>query len=565
MKKALFDQDNSHRNGRFTMKLHPQLSTLTYCVGLALAQMSGFALADSAVGQNTTLGNAANPAPVNPTAKQADGLPDPDGMGTREPAAHTPSGQFYNIPYADEEVPAGKGPSYGGTIEAGVQGVSGDKDAEFFKMYKDVKSGPVLNNFSLHGDKPEAATYFELTGGGVGRDDQFYGFNVGKYNEWKASVFYNETTHVFSTTSYPLFNGIGSGNLTLPSNIPAAGGATFLGYYPTVTAATGACGGTPAAIPTTGYTACFKSPMVGNNTAAYNQTAINSAVGKQIAADLVNEQPTTLGLIRKNGGFTFDMKLDGGWKVFATGSTEKRTGERPFGEVQGGGGGTTPIEIAEPIDYDTHDFKAGVRYTDKLTNFNFMVNANLFRNNTSSLNFQNPFLPAATPGAALVQNGSFDLYPNNEYYNIKGEFARNIPDFYKARFTATVSASTMRQNDQLQAPSANGGIAGTPGQSDYLNLNLWNTTAALSQQTANARIDTKLVDLGFSLNPRNDLDIKAKARYYGTDNQTTYFACNPLVTNPNWIAGLANPAYINPASGCAGVWGASSTTVAGRL
>jgi hypothetical protein len=410
MKKELFDKDKSRRNGRFSMSIFPRGNALAYCVGLVLAQMSAQTFADTAVGQNTTLGNASHPAPVNSAANQVDGALDSEGMGTREPAAHTPSGQFYNIPYADEEPAEGKAPSYRGSIEAGVQSVTGDKNAALFKMYKDVKSGAVVNNFSFEGDKPETATYVEAVGGGVGRDDQFYGLNLGRYNEWKASVFYNETTHVFTTTAYSPFSGIGTGNLTLPSNIPAAGGATFVGYATTathVTAGSGACtvidvgpgGPVPAA-----STACFTSPVkpLAGGAVGYSAAAINHATGLALAANLASQNPQTLSLIRKNGGITFEAKLDGdltGWKLFGSATTEKRKGARPFGEVQGGGGGATPMEIPEPIDYDTHDLKVGVRYTDKLTNFNLLVNANLFRNNIST--------PAATSNSSICGQVKF--------------------------------------------------------------------------------------------------------------------------------------------------------------
>ena len=35
---------------------------------------------------------------------------------------------------------------------------------------------------------------------------------------------------------------------------------------------------------------------------------------------------------------------------------------RPFAAVWGNNGGTAPMEIAEPIDYDTQDLAAGVNY-----------------------------------------------------------------------------------------------------------------------------------------------------------------------------------------------------------
>ena len=51
----------------------------------------------------------------------------------------------------------------------------------------------------------------------------------------------------------------------------------------------------------------------------------------------------------------------------------------------------------------------------------------------------------------LFTQGRFDLAPNNEHYNVKGEYARALPDFYRGNFTATVALGSMRQNDNLIA------------------------------------------------------------------------------------------------------------------
>ena len=57
---------------------------------------------------------------------------------------------------------------------------------------------------------------------------------------------------------------------------------------------------------------------------------------------------------------------------------------------------------------------------------------------------------------------------------------------------------------------------------------MWNTTGALSRSSADARIDTTLVDLAIILNPARALAVKGKVRYFDTDNSTEFFACNPL-------------------------------------
>ena len=71
--------------------------------------------------------------------------------------------------------------------------------------------------------------------------------------------------------------------------------------------------------------------------------------------------------------------------------------------------------------------------------------------------FQNPLFIttntiAGVPATTFTQ-GQFDLYPSNDYYNVRGEFARKLPKFLKSRITGVVSFASSQQNDSL-IPSA---------------------------------------------------------------------------------------------------------------
>ena len=153
----------------------------------------------------------------------------------------------------------------------------------------------------------------------------------------------------------------------------------------------------------------------------------------------------------------FDMNLGDQWKVFASYSNEKRAGARPFGMVMGGGGGTGGVEIPESIDYDTHDFLAGFQWNNERTSANLQASASLFRNNIDTLSVDNPMFLAAANGITNFPRAVFDLYPDNDQYNLKAELAHAMPEFYGARFTGTVSATRSRQNDALIPSTAYAG------------------------------------------------------------------------------------------------------------
>lgn len=490
---------------------------LATSIALALAQMAAVAHADSGVGQDTTIGNALNLRPLDTTTHGS--VPDPDGIGAGyDGVARSPIGQMYERP-ALPNAPGGKtagGWEYTGHVEAGLIGTSGDDKAQGFKRYKDVDNGFILNSFGLNMEKKDSANFFELTGGSVGRDDQFYGMQFGRYNDWKVSAFLNETPHVFTTSYRAIHNGIGTGNLTLKPGLTPGGSAA----------------------------------------SADGARADNQAVAAVANANAGTE----LDLVRSKGGARFDKTFSDNWKFFASYTKEKRDGARPFSAVMGTPGGF-PVEIVEPIDYDSHDLVAGLNWFDDLNALNLQVAASWFRNNTSTLTFEWPYAQnitgAAVNGVAATgfTNGRFDLYPNNDYYNIKGEYARQLPNFHKGKFTASVAFASSRQDDDLIPYSIRpvdiATVAGGIGAEN------WHTTDSLSQTSANAKIDTKLINLGLLLNPTSNLNVAGKLRYYETKNSTTFLNCNrnlTYATDPDANSSAGDAGTLS-AYGCSGVWG----------
>jgi ATP-dependent Clp protease ATP-binding subunit ClpA len=101
--------------------------------------------------------------------------------------------------------------------------------------------------------------------------------------------------------------------------------------------------------------------------------------------------------------------------------------------------------------------------------------------------------------------------------------------------------------------------------------NNWNTTAALSRPSAEARIDTLLADLGLSLKPASGLDVKGKLRYYETSNAMQYQSCNPLtgqwgrLLNDGSGLSLANAAYNSANCDLAAVQAMNIAPTAGNI
>lgn len=460
--------------------------------------------ADSATGVGTTLGNSQSQA-VNQTRPL-----DPEWPA----AKHTPTGQMFKLPFAPADVQkTASGWEFSGTLEFGLIGGDADERNAQFRTYQDIDNGVYVNQFNLQLKKPEGGYTVELTGGGAGRHDQYYGLQFGRTNAWQVKVFFSETPHVFTDRYKSLWSGIGTGNLTLLPGLTPGGTAS-----------------------------------TANDNAAVAATA---AANKDI----------TLALTRKRAGARLDATLAPAWKGYFSYAVEQRKGARPFGSVWGNAGGTAPIELPEPIDYSTTDLLAGVMHAQGLNAFNLRLNASLFKNHIGTLTFQEPYRinppngVTVTPAAGAYTQGRFDLTPDNKAYNARAEYTRKLPDFHQGYVTAVVSWGTWRQNDNLIPYTTIPNLALT--NVTVLPGGAWDTTGALSRQTTGASIDTRLVDLTGSINPAAGLNLKLKGRYYETDNNTDpYLAVNPNAVYIDADAATAgNQTRGLTLNGITGVWG----------
>ena len=539
-----FEKVETNRDRRFAMNNSPRMKFLTLCIGAALAQIASLpALADSAVGVDTVIGNAANPGYAAGPVQLDSDVPF---------VKRTPTGQMYNFPPVKEEGVA-EGQAVG-AVEVGYthddsEQVRNAKRNEYTDM---PKNGVVVNNFNLSADSA-AARYFSINGGGVGRNDQFFDVTVGKYGSWKVKGFYNETQHVFTDTWKSFYSGEGTGTLVTGLNSPTmvtsgaytAGALNYVGATSTCTA-TAPCWSyngkvygnavAVAAINGVSGTANATTGAIATVSGTGASGAVQSNMAAAISAKLAATPYSELSLIRKKGGLRGDVNLTDNLKGYASYTLENRVGARPLAMNDN----NLSTEIAEPIDYDTHDMLLGLSYNDGLNQANLRASASLFRNSISTMNVQYALLGGATNFGA-IQHATFDLAPDSEAYNVTGDFARSLPDLWNGRFTASASFGSNRQNDPLLAPVSaaqsadlaaagvtfyNGANAGFAANSGLVSN--WNTTSALSQQNAGQQIDNKLVDLGLSLKPLDDLRVGGNYRFYETDNKGGYTAYNPL-------------------------------------
>jgi hypothetical protein len=475
------------------MRFRPQLKAVVWGVGLALA--AGPAMAgvwgmatqgDSGQGVDTVIGNGLNPTGLDTTLTK-----DPDGLGPyRQPTAHTPTGSPYSVPWAEPE-----DASMHGSIEYGYFHTGGDPDAAKLIEYRDMSSGMFINNFNFGAE--DGKKYFKFSGGGVGRDDQYYTGVFGVYNEWRASAFYNEIPHVFTTTAQPIWSGINTSYMSLVPQLQF----------------TGAVGATANA----------------------NAATIANSIRTVVAAT----PDTKIELIRKKGGIRYDYTISDLLNFYANYTLEKRIGGRPWGQTGGGfpgpvkttanAGNGLPVELVEPIDYDTQEIRTGLSFADDLNAFNVNLGISLFHDAIKQVLWEDPYVnPTATLNRHVQQ---FTTPPDNQAINLNFDYSRAL-EWWKGNFNTSLSYGKQFQNDNLQPyTSATGTIGANTVTED--NLAYWNSTVGpnglptMTRSTAGLHNDVSNAYFALTLNPTDQLAVNGKFRFNDFAQHNDYLACNP--------------------------------------
>jgi hypothetical protein len=475
---------------------------LAGCIGAIFAQCSvtvayaQSAFTNSAVGVDTALGNALNP----PGRSNLPNVFSDDGYDT---VRRTPTGQLYGIPIdrADEgENKAENGWLYSGTIDIGVLGGSANAKYSKYNEYKDLQKGFGLNYFSFMGEDPKAGYFINGYGGAVGNKDQFYDMQAGHYNDWKIKAFYTEIPHVFSDTFKPLY-------------VYSGGNHEYL------------------------------NPAYGTATAGANATAwMNNPVTQSLAAD------QEVSLVRKRMGLRGDWTALHSLKFYATATNEKREGARPYAFMG--------MEGVEPIKYNTSDFAAGMQYFDGKAAANLRTTLSVFQNDIKQLYVDNPIVArgAGYPvaGIANIYSYIYTLPPDNKAASIKGDGSYQF-DWQNLKLTGGVSWGTSRNNDSLRMPLDPNFLTNGTAMAAGGTAADWNGTngCPMSRCDSDLRVDSTLYNLGFSLDPTDNLTVRGNARQYENKNKSPiYYSANPLLmgTPNSTLFGVPFSGFFNTAA-----------------
>ena len=203
-----------------------------------------------------------------------------------------------------------------GVLEIGAVATGGDDDNALWNRYVHWDSGLILGLLDYTWERPDDGTYANVRASRISDDDEYYQAVFGRAGSYKIQAFLRDVPNVLTNTARPIWNGVGTNNLTLPSSL------------------------TP-----------------GGSTSA------------EVAAVSAATPERTLSVKRDKQGLGFSMFLTPQWTAYANVTDEQRKGARPYGGTfffnypfpDNGG----VLETIKPIDDSTINFNGGFRYAGR--------------------------------------------------------------------------------------------------------------------------------------------------------------------------------------------------------
>jgi hypothetical protein len=467
-------------------------------IGLLFWSAATVTFADSGVGVDTWRANK-----LDPTGGQAAEAVDPDGTSWLAPGQHrSPTGHLYENPTEPPHPDNLSVWQIYGRFDVGYLH-SGDEKYALYDRYTRWPTDGAVFDFDVTTERPSDGSYAEVRGSRISTEDQYYQAVYGQAGAFTIEAFVRDMPNVLSTDAKPIWNGVGTNNLTLPGSL------------------------TP-----------------GGSTSA------------QVAAVSASTPIQRLEVDRKKYGVNLSAYLTPTWTAYLNLSDEQREGTRPyggpFGEDWGGSLGAN-LETIKPINDSTINLNTGVRYAGQSWRTDVGFSGSFYRDKYLSYSFQNPFIigSLAPPGmiGTPITVGQMSLEPDNDYYNLHGAITRVLPK--NGELSLSVSEVLMRQDDNLIPPTNCQGVIGigtpSPGSTQLGVQNLgpqnpalmpcsqWNTTAALSQQTANVNMHNTLAEAKLALQPSASLSVNAGIKYYRQQYDNDYIAYNPTNQNYGYI------------------------------
>lgn len=298
--------------------------------------------------------------------------------------------------------------------------------------------------------------WWRLSGRNLGLDSRDLSFAAGRQGHYEFRLGFDEIPHNQFDDGFTIFDGAGSGNLTLPAGWVAA-----------------------------------------QNTAGMTNL-------------IANLRPTKVEHSRQRFDVGGHGYFGSGWKASVDYSREKKDGTKSFGLVMGNSGGTPRAVIAPvPIDFVTEQVDATLSWADATKQISFGYYVSLFENDSDSITWQNPYsLINGWAGASVGfpnGQGRMALEPDNQFHQLTVTGGWSFTPQYRLSGDLAIGRGT--QDEDFLPYTVNPTLAAT-------------ITQPLPVNSLDGEVDTTYVGLRFSGQPGDGLSFNLNYKYDDRDNKT---------------------------------------------
>jgi MtrB/PioB family decaheme-associated outer membrane protein len=370
--------------------------------------------------------------------------------------------------------------------------------------YRDLPETLVVPQLELFIDSKKKDFYLEFGSLKTGLNDQSFSLRAGRYGLLDLEFVWDQIPHLFNVDNARTPYNTNSGNYTLSSK-------------PQVTGAAGSTG-------------------------AQVRNWVNAAA-----------EPVDLKLYNGLARFNLRYTPTPGWTFTGGYGSQNTAGKRAFGTYFGPSPGSYNItELAEPIDYQTHNIELGGEYAGNGWALGLKYNASLFHNNTSTLGWDNPINRSnvGTGGvltgpcrdsATYDQNtgrgpcrGTLDLYPSNQAHTFTVNGTAALP--FKTNFMGSFSYGWRLQDDSFLPFTKNSCYGSGAVPASCLDGAL-TAMPNISHGSLNGDVRPTMINATVVNNFVRDLDLKGFYRYYDFDNRSRrVFLPNGIIVNDQGTA-----------------------------
>jgi MtrB/PioB family decaheme-associated outer membrane protein len=351
-------------------------------------------------------------------------------------------------------------------LDIGVRGTSfgSDSDPARFQRYRDVRDGGTLDRFRLFKD---TNTYrYNLQADHIGYRDQRYSGSYTNYGKVKASFEWNQIPLYYSGSTQSLYDQSTPGTLSINDGIQSG---------------------------------------IQNKT-----LALGTALTLAPAFDLRTRRDTATGTMV----YSATPNVDVGFTVRNT----QKQGAYPWG---GSFGISNAIasEMPVPVDHRTTDLGTSLEFSNSRGYARLAYDGSFFRNNVTTLVFDNPGRVSDSPTAGPVQ-GRMALWPNTDMNTVSASGGLKLPGHSRA--TAYISVGNMSNNAALLPFTINTALV----------------SPALDRPTADITARVTAMNYLFTSRPVNTVWFSARYRQYEMDNRTVPFKVSNSVNYDTAIVAL---------------------------